>query len=143
MLTTALQRLVTPVLQDAAYSFKPGTFSNTNTVLFLASNQHAVVPGGVVDYQNLHVLAIIFSLPRLRNSRSVTNALNRKQLGKLTVDGQGRLDYVLELPYTRRTTKAAFAHALNLALLTVMRARWAQRRRTHRRTLPYKETPLC
>jgi hypothetical protein len=136
MLTTALQRLVTPVLQDAAYSFKPETLSNT--VLFLASNHRSIVPGAVVDYQHLHVLAIIVSLPPMGNSLSVTNALNRKQLGKLTVDGQGRLDYVLELPYTRRTTPAAFAHALELALLTVMRVGWGQRRRKHRRTLPYK-----
>jgi hypothetical protein len=139
MLTTALQRLVIPVLQDAA---KPGTLPNT--VLFLASNRYYSLPGVVVDYPRLRCLAIILSLPRAgRNSHSLTNTLNRKQLGKLTVDGQGRLDYVLELPYTRRTTKAAFARALNLALVTVLRARWAQRSRRHRRTLPYKETPLC
>jgi hypothetical protein len=49
----------------------------------------------------------------------VTNTLNRKGLGKWTVDREGRLDYVLELPYTRRTTPSAFAHSLSLALGTL------------------------
>jgi hypothetical protein len=84
MLTTALQRLVIPVLQDAA---KPGTLPNT--ILFLASNRYYSLPGAVVDYPRLRCLAIILSLPRAgRHSQSLTNTLNRKQLGKLTVDGQ-------------------------------------------------------
>jgi hypothetical protein len=118
-LTKALQKLVAPVLKDKAASFYPGT--QPNTILFLASNHSVSLPVAVVDYTHLRVLSIIVALPYGgRKSLSQINIQNRNGLGKWLVDGDGDLAYVLELLYTRRTRPACFAHALILALGSVV-----------------------
>jgi len=137
-LTTALATLVIPVVQGNASSIKQGTLPNT--LIFLATNHAVSIPIAVLDNTRLHVLKIIVALPGISNSLSVSNTLNRNGVGKWLVDGDGDLAYVLELPYTRRTRSACFAHALILALGSVLRAFRAKRRRQHRSIKRRKES---
>jgi hypothetical protein len=117
-----LEKLVLPTLRSAPFIYEVS--QTDNTVTFLARIPRFSSQWQIVDYPKSQVLAIeavriVSFTPEATDLLAQVNDHNADCIGKFTLVNQEDLTYCLELPYLKSTSRAAFQHALFLALDTV------------------------
>jgi hypothetical protein len=122
MVTKTLKTLVIPTLTSAPFTYE--IIGSGKTVTFDFKVPQFTSHWAVVDHTKPQILSIeacnlVSFAPEYTDVLQRVNALNEECIGKFCLVNQDRLDYCLELPYTKGTPPAAFQHALFLALDTV------------------------